>query len=231
MGRELTIGRWLSDRARATPDRVAIRFLDGELTYAALDRRATRLAAGLAERGLRARRPPRDAHRHVARPRRDALRLRAARRRAAADLLAARAAPRSPTSSRTRSRRCCSRRPSTRSSRARPAHPVEIARIADPTLEADGDVGRRRGGRRPAAPRLHVGHDRQAEGCPAHARELLLDEPLVRPHGRRPRRRRRAPGAAAVPRRRLERPAAPRLVAGRDRRARAGVRRRRGRCG
>jgi fatty-acyl-CoA synthase len=53
MARDLTIGRWLSDRARTTPDRVAIRFLDGELTYAALDRRATRLAAGLAERGLR----------------------------------------------------------------------------------------------------------------------------------------------------------------------------------
>jgi fatty-acyl-CoA synthase len=51
-GRELTLGRWLGDRARTTPDRVAIRFLDGELTYAALDRRATRLAAGLAARGL-----------------------------------------------------------------------------------------------------------------------------------------------------------------------------------
>src|SRR6185437_10941423 len=52
-GNELTIGRWLADRARLTPDRVAIRFLGGELTYAALDGRATRLAAGLAERGLR----------------------------------------------------------------------------------------------------------------------------------------------------------------------------------
>ena len=52
-GNELTIGRWLADRARLTPDRVAIRFLGSELTYAELDRRATRLAAGLAERGLR----------------------------------------------------------------------------------------------------------------------------------------------------------------------------------
>ena len=51
-GTELTIGRWLSDRARTTPDRVAIRYLDGELTYEELDRRASRLAAGLAERGL-----------------------------------------------------------------------------------------------------------------------------------------------------------------------------------
>ena len=50
---ELTIGRWLADRARLTPDRVAIRFLGSELTYAELDGRATRLAAGLAERGLR----------------------------------------------------------------------------------------------------------------------------------------------------------------------------------
>ncbi len=52
-GSELTIGQWLADRARLTPDRVAIRFLGSELTYAALDRRANRLAAGLAERGLR----------------------------------------------------------------------------------------------------------------------------------------------------------------------------------
>jgi len=53
MAQELTVGRWLSDRARTTPDRIAIRFPGGELTYAALDRRAARLAAGLAERGLR----------------------------------------------------------------------------------------------------------------------------------------------------------------------------------
>ncbi len=53
MSSDLTLGRWLWDRARTTPDRVAIRFLDGELTYAALDRRARRLAAGLAARGLR----------------------------------------------------------------------------------------------------------------------------------------------------------------------------------
>jgi fatty-acyl-CoA synthase len=49
----LTIARWLSDRARGTPDRVAIRFLGAELSYAALQRRASRLAMGLAERGLR----------------------------------------------------------------------------------------------------------------------------------------------------------------------------------
>jgi len=52
-GTELTIGRWLADRARLTPDRVAVRFVGAEVTYAELDRRATRLAAGLATRGLR----------------------------------------------------------------------------------------------------------------------------------------------------------------------------------
>ena len=52
-GSDLTIGRWLSDRARTTPGRVAIRFLGRELTYATLERRAARIAAGLAERGVR----------------------------------------------------------------------------------------------------------------------------------------------------------------------------------
>jgi fatty-acyl-CoA synthase len=52
MGNDLTIARWLSDRARTTPERVAIRFLDAEIAYGALQRRATRLAAGLAARGL-----------------------------------------------------------------------------------------------------------------------------------------------------------------------------------
>ncbi len=50
---ELTLGRWLADRARTTPQRVAIRFLGQDLTYAELDSRASRLAAGLAARGLR----------------------------------------------------------------------------------------------------------------------------------------------------------------------------------
>ena len=50
---ELTLGRWLADRARTTPHRVAIRFLGQDLTYAELDSRASRLAAGLAARGLR----------------------------------------------------------------------------------------------------------------------------------------------------------------------------------
>ena len=53
MAAELTIGRWLGDRARTTPDRVAIRYDGGELTYSTLDHRATRVAAGLSARGLR----------------------------------------------------------------------------------------------------------------------------------------------------------------------------------
>ena len=226
MAGDLTIGRWLSDRARTTPDRVAIRFLDGELTYEALERRATRLAAGLAARGLRRGDRLATLDGHVARPRRDVLRLRAARRRAAADLVAARAG-RDRLPARRRGAVAAARRPpSTRSSRALPARAVEIAQIADPTLEADARGRGRRERRRPAAPRLHVRDDREAEGRSAHARELLLDEPLLRPDGRPSRRRRRPAGAAAVPRRRLERAAAARVVEGGDGRARAGVRRR-----
>ena len=53
MGAELTIGRWLSDRARTTPTRVAVEFLGTSVTYGELDARARRLAAGLETRGLR----------------------------------------------------------------------------------------------------------------------------------------------------------------------------------
>src|SRR5206468_3735540 len=48
-----TIGRWLRDRARNTPDRTAIDY-DGRLvTYRELDDGSDRLAAALAEAGLR----------------------------------------------------------------------------------------------------------------------------------------------------------------------------------
>ena len=53
MRHTLTLGRWLTDRARATPDRVAIVHLGEQTTYRELDHRARRLAAGLAERGVR----------------------------------------------------------------------------------------------------------------------------------------------------------------------------------
>ena len=50
--RELTLGRWIRDRARTTPARVAIDFRGAETTYAELDERSERLAAGLLDAGL-----------------------------------------------------------------------------------------------------------------------------------------------------------------------------------
>jgi fatty-acyl-CoA synthase len=49
---EHTIGRWIRDRARTTPQRVAIDYEGRELTYAQLDDACERLAAALLERGL-----------------------------------------------------------------------------------------------------------------------------------------------------------------------------------
>ena len=49
---ELTLDRWIRDRARTTPGRVAIDFRGEETTYAELDQRSERLAAGLLEAGL-----------------------------------------------------------------------------------------------------------------------------------------------------------------------------------
>ena len=47
-----TLARWLTDRARNTPDRVAIDFCDALWTYADLARRAERMASALVERGI-----------------------------------------------------------------------------------------------------------------------------------------------------------------------------------
>ena len=52
MSGELTLGRWIRDRARTTPGRVAIDCLGVETTYAELDERSDRLAAGLLDAGL-----------------------------------------------------------------------------------------------------------------------------------------------------------------------------------
>jgi fatty-acyl-CoA synthase len=53
MSGRLTLGRWLADRARTTPDRVAIDYHDREVTYRELDEAANRVASSFAERGLR----------------------------------------------------------------------------------------------------------------------------------------------------------------------------------
>ena len=48
-----TLGQWIGNTARRTPDRVAIDYLGREVTYAELDRRSDALATVLLERGLR----------------------------------------------------------------------------------------------------------------------------------------------------------------------------------
>lgn len=48
----LTLDRWIRDRARTTPSRVAIDCRGAETTYAALDERSERLACGFLEAGL-----------------------------------------------------------------------------------------------------------------------------------------------------------------------------------
>jgi len=48
----LTIGRWLEDRARNTPSRVAIDFVDEQITYSALARRSAGMAVALAVQGV-----------------------------------------------------------------------------------------------------------------------------------------------------------------------------------
>ena len=49
----LTLDRWIRDRARTTPDRVAIDFEGRLTTYRELDVRSERLAAGFLGAGLR----------------------------------------------------------------------------------------------------------------------------------------------------------------------------------
>jgi fatty-acyl-CoA synthase len=140
MGRELPIGRWLSDRARATPDRVAIRFLDGDLTYAALDRRATRLAAGLADRGLR--RGDRLATLTGTSPDHVATLFACARLGVALQPISWRLAPAEVAFQLADSEPALLLASAEHEALARASETsVEIAQIADPTLEADGDVG------------------------------------------------------------------------------------------
>ena len=185
MGRDLTIGRWLSDRARATPDRVAIRFLDGDLTYAALDRRAARLAAGLAERGLR--RGDRLATLTGTSPDHVATLFACARLGVALQPISWRLAPAEVAYQLADAEPALLLASAEHEELARASGTtVEIARIADPTLEADGDAADVAENDDPLLLVYTSGTTGQAEGRPPHARELLLDEPLVRPHSGRP---------------------------------------------
>lgn len=52
MTSRLTLGTWIRDRGRVTPDRVAIDFAGRTVTYAELDRGSSALATELEERGL-----------------------------------------------------------------------------------------------------------------------------------------------------------------------------------
>jgi fatty-acyl-CoA synthase len=53
MGGDLVLGRWIRDRARATPRRTAIDYDGRRVTYAELDEASERLAGGFRARGLR----------------------------------------------------------------------------------------------------------------------------------------------------------------------------------
>jgi len=52
MSSYMTIGTWIRDRGRLTPERTAIDFCDRTVTYGELDRDSSRLAAELMGRGL-----------------------------------------------------------------------------------------------------------------------------------------------------------------------------------
>jgi fatty-acyl-CoA synthase len=139
-GADLTIGRWLADRARMTPDRVAIRFLSGELTYGALDRRATRLAAGLAERGLR--RGDRLATLTGTSPDHVATLFACARLGVALQPISWRLAPAEIAYQLDDAEPALLLASAEHEELARAADTaVEIARIGDPTLEADKEIG------------------------------------------------------------------------------------------
>ena len=213
--------RWISDRARTTPGRVAIDFRDGQTTYGELDERSDRLAAGLLEAGL----VPGDrvatltgtSPEHVVvffacakaglilmplntRLAGPELALPARRRRAGRPPLLRRArrdgAPRS-TRERPGSRSLCFRNTS------RSPAPADDDGLL--LVYTSGTTGKPKG------------------ALLTHANCFWTNLSFDRVAGR-VRRGHRAAGAAAVPRRRLERAAAARLVEGRDRRARAGLR-------
>ncbi len=139
-GNELTIGRWLADRDRLTPDRVAIRFLGSALTYRELDRRATRLAAGLAARGLC--RGDRLATLTQTSPDHVATLFACARLGVALQPISWRLAPAEVAYQLDDAEPALLLASAEHEAVAHDAaRSVEVARIGDPTLEADGDVG------------------------------------------------------------------------------------------
>ena len=83
-----TLGRWTTDRALATGDRIAVDDRGVVLTYRDLDDRASRLAQRLREQRLPHRRPDRHDHRQQRRPGGAVLRLREGRTRAGTAVLA-----------------------------------------------------------------------------------------------------------------------------------------------
>ena len=216
---EHTIDRIIRDRARITPDRIAIDEGGRTWTYAELDARSDELARGLSH-GDRVSTLTGNSGEHVA------LMFACAKAGAILHPISWRLAPAEV---------------AFQLDDAEPALFLiedEHRELGEAALElahvAAGADRRRRGTREPSLRAsdddpllldLHVGDDREAERRAAHARELLLDEPLVRPRDGHPARRRGAADAAPVPLRRLERAVDPRLVEGREDRARTGLRR------
>ena len=206
----LTLDRWIRDRARTTPGRVAIDFGGRELTYAELDDRSERLAAGFAAAGLetgdRVATLTGTSPEHVVvffACAKAGLVLLPLNWRLAQAELAYQLADAAP---------AVLLHDEEHAEAARALH-GRSAGLEE--LAAAGAVGRvARGRGRPAA-RLHVRHHGETEGSAPHARELLLDESVVRPRDGRLRRGRRPRGAAAVPLRRVERADAARMVEGR----------------
>ena len=133
----VTIDRILRDRARATPDRVAIDAAGDAWTYAELERRSDELAAGF-EQGSRVSTLTRQ-HR---RARRGVLRVREGGRDPPSDLLAARAG-RDRLPARRRRARCAARR-----GRAAPAGRRGTGARARPAVRSSLPGPRARRGRR-----------------------------------------------------------------------------------
>ena len=195
MSGDVTVGRWIRDRARTTPTRVAIDCRNARVTYAELDawsdRAAARLAAAGVVRGDRVASISGNDPAHVA------LLFACAKLGAALVPLSWRLAP---VEIRYELDDADPRALVVADEHGRLADETEstVPRLGFEELEEDaGEPPRDRGRRRRSPlPHLHVGHDREAEGRHPHAREHVLDEPLLRPHVPDGRPRDRAAGAS-----------------------------------